>query len=260
MVVENRPGGGTNIAVQQVINSPPDGYTLVMTVTTHVINPSLYKVMPFDIRRDIAQVSGLAELPLVMSVTPRVPAKTVAEFVAHAKANPGKVNVASFGVRTISHLAIEMLKNATGIEVLHVPYSGGVAFMPDLIAGRVDAAVDALPNSLPNIRSGAIRPLALLSTARSPLLPDLPTMAEAVPGLEISGWTGFGAPRGTPPEILERLNKVINAGLADPGVQSRFADVGAVPVRFSVAQARERIAADVEKWAKVVSAAGIKPE
>jgi tripartite-type tricarboxylate transporter receptor subunit TctC len=260
VVVENRPGGGTNIAALSVVNAPPDGYTLLMTVTTHVINPSLYKVLPFDIRRDITPVSGLAELPLVMSVTPGLPVKSVAEFVAHAKANPGKVNVASFGVRTISHLAIEMFKSATGVDVVHVPYSGGVAFMPDMIAGRIEAGVDALPNSLPHIRSGAIRAIAALSTARIPLLPDLPTMAEAVPGLEISGWTGIGAPRATPPEIVERLNREINAGLADAGVLSRFADVGAVAVRFTPAEARVRIAADIEKWAKVIAAAGIKPE
>ena len=260
VVIENRPGGGTNIAVQSVVNAPPDGYTLLLTVTTNTINPSLYKSLPFDFKRDITPVSGLAELPLILSVYPGLPAKSVAEFVAHAKANPGKINVASFGVRTVSHLAIEMLKASTGIDVVHVPYAGGVAIMPDMIAGRIQAGVDALPNSLPHVRSGAIRGLAVMSTARTPTLPDVPTMGEAVPGFELSGWTGIGVPRGTPAEIVERLNREINAGIADPGIRSRFADVGAVPVRFTPAEASARIASDIEKWAKVIHAAGIKPE
>ena len=260
VVIENRPGGGTNIAVQSVVNSAPDGYTLLLTVTTNTINPSLYKSLPFDFKRDITPVSGLAELPLVMSVTPGLPAKSVAEFTAHAKANPGKLNVASFGVRTVSHLAIEMLKASTGVDVVHVPYAGGVAIIPDMIAGRIQAGVDALPNSLPHVRSGAIRGLAVMSTARTPTLPDVPTMGEAVPGFELSGWTGIGVPRGTPAEIVERLNREINAGIADPGIRSRFADVGAVPVRFTPAEASARIASDIEKWAKVIHAAGIKPE
>jgi len=260
VVIENRPGGGTNIAVQSVVNSPPDGYTLLLTVTTNTINPSLYKSLPFDFKRDITPVSGLAELPLILSVYPGLPAKNVAEFVAHAKANPGKLNVASFGVRTVSHLAIEMLKASTGVDVVHVPYAGGVAIIPDMIAGRIQAGVDALPNSLPHVRSGAIRGLAVMSTARTPTLPDVPTMGEAVPGFELSGWTGIGVPRGTPAEIVERLNREINAGIADPGIRSRFADVGAVPVRFTPAEASARIASDIEKWAKVIHAAGIKPE
>jgi len=260
VVIENRPGGGTNIAVQSVVNAPPDGYTLLLTVTTNTINPSLYKSLPFDFKRDITPVAGLAELPLILSVYPGLPAKNVAEFVAHAKANPGKLNVASFGVRTVSHLAIEMLKASTGVNVVHVPYSGGVAIMPDMIAGRIQAGVDALPNSLPHVRSGAIRGLAVMSTARTPTLPDVPTMGEAVPGFELSGWTGIGVPRGTPAEIVERLNREINAGLADTGIRSRFADVGAVPVRFTPAEASARIASDIEKWAKVIHAAGIKPE
>ena len=260
LVIESRPGGGTNIPVQAVVNAAPDGYTLLFTVTTNTINPSLYKSPPFDFKRDIVPVAGLAELPLVMSVNPGVPATTVAEFVAHAKANPGKINVASFGVRTISHLSIELLKSSTGIDVVHVPYQGGVAMMADMIPGRIQAGVDALPNSLPHVRSGAIRALAVMSRTRTPTLPDVPTMGEAVPGFDVSGWTGVGAPRGTPAEIIERLNREINAGLADRGIQSRFADVGAVPMRFTVAEASARVASDIEKWAKVVERAGIRPE
>jgi tripartite-type tricarboxylate transporter receptor subunit TctC len=260
VVIENRPGGGTNIAVQSVVNAAPDGYTMLFTVTTNTINPSLYKSLPFDFRRDIVAVAGLAELPLIMSVHPGVPARSVAEFVAHAKANPGKINVASFGVRTVSHLSIELFKSSTGIDVVHVPYPGGVAMMGDLIPGRIQAGVDALPNSLPHVRSGAIRGLAVMSTGRTATLPDLPTMGEAVPGFDVSGWTGVGAPRGTPAEIVERLNREINAGLADAGLRARFADVGAMPVLFTPAQAGARIASDTEKWAKVVERAGIKPE
>jgi tripartite-type tricarboxylate transporter receptor subunit TctC len=260
VVVENRPGGGTNIAVQAVVNSAPDGYTLLFTVTTNTINPSLYKSLPFDFKRDITAVAGLAELPLVMSANPGVPAQTVAEFVAHAKANPGKINVASFGVRTISHLSIELLKSSTGIDVVHVPYPGGAAMMADLIPGRIQAGVDALPNTLPHVRSGAVRALAVLSSARTPKLPEVPTMGEAIPGFDVSGWTGVGAPRGTPSDIIERLNREINAGLADAGVRSRFADVGATPVRFTPAEASAKIAGDIEKWAKVIRGAGIKPD
>ena len=260
VVVENRPGGGTNIAVQQVVNAPPDGHTLLFTVTTNAINPSLYKSLPFDFKRDIVPVSGLAELPLLLMVNPRFPAKTVAEFVAHAKANPGKINIASFGARTISHLAIELLKTSTGIDVVHVPYPGGPQIMADLIPGRIEASIDALPNSLPHIRSGAVRALAILPPARIPILPDVPTIGETIPGIEVSGATGVGVPRDTPREIVERLNREINAGLSDPGIRSRFADVGALPVRFTPAEASARVASDIEKWAKVVQAAGIKPD
>ena len=165
-VVENRPGGGTNIGTQAVHNSPPDGYTLLFTVTTHTINPSLYKTLPFDFKRDFIQVAGLAELPLVLSVHPSLPVKTAAEFIAYCKAHPGKVTLASFGARTVSHLVIELIKSSTGIEVLHVPYAGGSAMMIDMLPGRIQAGVDALPNQLPHIKSGAVRALAIMSTAR----------------------------------------------------------------------------------------------
>ena len=260
VVIENRPGGGTNIAVQQVVNAAPDGHTLLFTVTTNMINPSLYKSLPFDFKRDIVPVAGLVELPLLLMVNPRFPAKTVPEFIAHAKANPGKINVASFGARTISHLTIELLKSSTGIDVVPVPYAGGPQIMADLIPGRIEASLDALPNSLPHIRSGAVRALAVLPGTRVPVIPDVPSIAESIPGFEASTWSGVGAPRGTPPEIVERLNREINAGLADAGLRSRFAEVGAVPVRFTPAEASARVASDTEKWAKVVKAAGIQPE
>jgi tripartite-type tricarboxylate transporter receptor subunit TctC len=260
VVVENRPGGGTNIAVQAVVNAPPDGYTLLFTVTTHTINPSLYKTLPFDFKRDIIPVAGLAELPLVLSAHPSLPAKTVPELIAYAKANPGKLTVASFGARTVSHLVIELLKSSTGIDVLHVPYPGGSAMMTDMLPGRIQAGVDALPNQLPHIKSGAVRALAVMSTARVPTLPDVPTMAEVIPAFNVGGWTGMGAPRGTPDAVVERLNREVNAALENDAIKARFAEVGAVPFKLSVAQARERIASDIEKWAQVVKGAGIQPE
>jgi tripartite-type tricarboxylate transporter receptor subunit TctC len=260
VVIENKPGGGTNIGVQAVVNAPADGHTLLFTVATNAINPSLYKSLPFDFQRDIAPVAGLAELPLVMVANPTISAATVAEFIGHAKANPGKNNVASFGARTISHLAIELMKSSTGIDVVHVPYPGGAAMMADLIPGRIQAAVDALPNSLPHIRSGAVRALAILPAARIASLPNVPTVGETIAGFEVSTWSGVGVPKGTPTEIIERLNREINAGLADPAITSRLAEVGAVALRFTPAEAAARIAADTEKWAKVVRLAGIQPD
>jgi len=260
VVVENRPGGGTNIGVQAVVNAPPDGYTLLLAVATNAINPSLYKSLPFDFQRDIAPVAGVAELPLVMVANPAVPAKTLAEFIAYAKANPGKINMASFGARTVSHLTIELFKSSAGVDVFHVPYPGGAPLITDLISGRMDAGVDALPNALPHIRSGTVRALAILPAARTPALPDVATIGETIPGFEVSTWSGVGVPRGTPADIIERLNREINAGLADPGIRSRFAEVGAVPLHFTAAEFSARIASDVEKWAKVVKLAGIKPD
>ena len=193
-------------------------------------------------------------------MNPQVPAKDVAEFIAYAKANPGKVNMASFGVRTISHLSIELLKTSSGIEFVHVPYTGGAPMVTDIISGRVQAGVDALPNSLPHIRSGSVRALAILSQARTPALPDVPTMGEFIPGFEATTWNGVGAPKGTPPEIVERLNREINAGLQDAALLKRFADVGGVPIRVTPAEMAAMIAKDTDKWAKVVKAAGLQPE
>jgi len=259
-VVENKPGGGTNIAVQSVVNAAPDGQTFLLCVSTNAINISLYKSLPFDFPRDIVPVAGLAELPLVMIADPKVPVKTVAEFIAHAKANPGKVNVASFGARTISHLAIELLKQSTGIDVVHVPYRGGAPLMADLIASRVQAGIDAMPNVLPHVRSGAARALAVLPAVRAPVLPDVPTMSETIPGFEVSTWSGIGAPKGIAPEIVDKLSREINAGLANAAVKERLAAVGGIPQPSTPAEFRARIAADVEKWAKVIRTAGIQPD
>lgn len=260
IVVENKPGGGTNIAMSQAVNSPPDGYTLVMTLATSTINPSLYKSLPFDFARDIIPVSGLAELPLVIDMNKDVPAKNLAEFVAYCKANPGKVSFASFGARTISHLTIELLKHSTGIDVVHVPYPGGAPMLTDMITGRIQAGVDALPNSLPHIRSGAVRALAVMSPGRNPAVPDVPAANEAIKGLEVSAWTGIGVPKDTPAEIVERLNKEINASLDSAAVRGRYAEVGAVPLMMSPAEARKRVADDLVKWAQIVEQAGLKKE
>ena len=259
-IVENKPGGGTNIAVQQVVNAPPDGYTLLYTVSTQAINPSLYKSLPFDFQRDIVSVAGLTELPLVLVMNPQVPAQNLAEFIAYAKANPGKVAFASFGARTISHLTIELLKTSTGIEFVHIPYTGGAPMLVDMISGRIQAGVDALPNSLPHIRGGAVRALAVMSQKRTPALPDVPTMGEVIPGFEAATWNGVGAPKGTPPEIIERLNREINAGLQDAALLKRLADVGGTPIRVSPAEMTALIAKDTEKWARVVKAAGLQAE
>jgi len=259
-IVENKPGGGTNIGVEAVAHAPPDGYTLLLALTTNVINPSLYKSLPFDFQRDIALVSGVAELPLVMDINPAVPAKTVAEFIAYAKANPGKINFASFGARTISHLAIELFKTSAGIDVVHVPYPGGGPMLTDMLSGRVQAGIDALPNSLPHIKDGGVRALAVLSAQRTPALPDVSTMGETIAGFEVKPWTALAVPSGTPDDIVTRLNREINAGLADPGVKARLAQVGGTPLIYSTAEIRALAAHDLEKWAKVVKIAGIAPE
>ena len=260
LIVENKPGGGTNIAVQSVVNSPADGYTTIMTLGTNSINPWLYKSLPFNYLRDIAFVSGLAEQPLVWDAYPGLPAKTVAEFVAYCKANPGKVTFASFGARTVSHLSLELIKQATGIDVVHVPYQGGAPMLTDLIAGRVQAGIDALPNSLQHIRNGSARGLAVLSKERAPTMPDVPTVAETYPGFEVASWVGVGVPTGTPPEIIEHLNRAINAALSDPELKKRYADVGSVPMVVTPAVAKSRFAGDTEMWGKVVQKAGLKPE
>jgi tripartite-type tricarboxylate transporter receptor subunit TctC len=260
IVIENKPGGGTNIAMQSVLNSPPDGYTLAMTFATNTINPSLFRSLPFDFQRDMTPVSGLADLPLVLVVNKDVPVKNVTEFIAYAKANLNKVAIASFGARTVSHLSIELLRLSTGFDFVHVPYPGGPQIITDLVSGRVQAGMDALPNSLAHIRSGAVRALAVMSPQRNPAIPDVPAMNEIVSGIEINAGTGIGVPAKTPPDIVERLNREINASLSDASVKSRYADVGAVPIILRPDEARARIASDIQKWAKVIEAAGLKPE
>ncbi len=259
-VIENKPGAGTNLAAQTVVNAPPDGYTLLFVTTTNAINATFYGTLPFNFLHDIAPVAGLVDLPFVLEVGPSVPASTVAEFIAYAKANPGKINLASFGTGTISHLAGELFKIMTGVEMVHVPYPGGAPMVTDLIGGRVQAGIDALPNSLPHIQSGALRALAVTGPARSNAIPDVPTIGETVPGYEVSGWTGIGVPAGTPAEIVATLNREINAGLTDPRIAARLADVGGRPIVLSPDQFGKVWLRDTGKWAKVVKSATAKRE
>jgi len=256
-VVENKPGAGTNLAVQAVVNSPPDGYTLLLVVSSNAINATSYESLPFNFLRDIAPVTALAELPFVMVISPSLPAKNLTEFIAFAKANPGKINMGSFGAGTISHLAGELFKIKTGVTMQHVPYRGGAPMVTDIIGGSLQAGIDALPNSLPHIRGGSLRVLAVTGPARSPAIPDVPTVAETVPGYEVSGWTGVGVPTGTPAEIVALLNREINAALSDPRIVARLTDMGGRPIVMS-AEAFGRIwASDTEKWAEVVKLSGI---
>jgi tripartite-type tricarboxylate transporter receptor subunit TctC len=259
-VVENKPGAGTNLAVQAVVNAPPDGYTLLFVATSNAINATSYESLPFNFLRDISPVAALAELPFVIDVSPSLPAKTVAEFIAYAKANPGKINMGSFGAGTISHLAGELLKVMTGVTMQHVPYRGGAPMVTDIIGGRVQAGIDALPNSLPHIRSGTIRALAMTGPVRSDVLPDVPTVGETVPGYEVSGWTGVGVPSGTPAEIIAVLNREINAALADPRIKARLAEFGGRPILLSPDELGKLWATETERWAKVVKFAGVKAE
>jgi tripartite-type tricarboxylate transporter receptor subunit TctC len=259
-IVENRPGAGTNLAVQAVVNAPPDGYTLLFVATTNAINATSYESLPFNFLRDIAPVAALAELPFVLEVNPSLPARTVTEFIAYAKANPGKINMASFGAGTISHLAGELFKVMTGVNMLHVPYRGGAPMVTDLIGGRVQAGIDALPNSLPHIQSGSLRALAMTGPMRSDALPDVPTIGESVPGYEVAGWTGVGVPSGTPTEIIATLNREINAGLTNPRIKARLAELGGRPIVLSAHDFGKVWVTDTEKWAKVVKFAGVKAE
>lgn len=260
VIIENRSGASTNIAVQAVVNSPPDGYTLLWHGLSSVVNASLFTNLPFDIQRDIDPAAGVVSYPMIMVAHPSVPAKSVAELIAHAKANPGKVTMASFGTGSASHLAGELFKFMAGIDMVHIPYRGGAPMTTDLIGGQVQVGFDVMVTALPQVRSGKLRALGVLGAKRFDLLPDVQTVAETVPGYEASTWAGVGVPRGTPPEIIERLNREVNAGLAQPDIRARLADVGTVPMVLSAAEFKAYIAAEAAKWDKVVKIAGIKPQ
>ena len=257
-IVENKPGAATNISVQAAVTAPADGYTLVYLSTSTAINASLYQTLPFDVSRDIAPVAGLINFPFVMLVRPSFPAATVAEFIAYARANPGKIRTASFGTGTTSHLACEWFKKMAGIDMIHVPYRASAAAHIDLIAERVDAMFDTLTAPLPHIRSGALRALAMTGTARYGALPDIPTISETVPGYDIAGWTGVGVPKATPREIIQQLNRNINAGLSDPAVQAQFAQVATTPIVFTPAEFGTFLATEIAKWGEVVKFSGAK--
>jgi tripartite-type tricarboxylate transporter receptor subunit TctC len=257
-VVEDRPGAGTNIAADTVVHATPDGYTLLWVTQTNAINATLYDNLNFNFIRDIEPVASIICVPAVMMINPSVPAKTVPEFIAYAKANPGKINMSSPGSGSINHVAGEMFKMMAGVNLVHIPYRSSQ--FPDLLSGQVQVTFNPLPSSLDFIRSGKLRALAVTSAKRSDALPDVPTIGEFLPGYEATAWFGIGAPKNTPAEIVEKLNKTINAGLADPQLKARLIDLGGAPVPSSPADFRGFIASETEKWAKVVKFSGAKPE
>jgi tripartite-type tricarboxylate transporter receptor subunit TctC len=259
-VVENRPGAAGNIAAEAVVRSPADGYTLLLLVATNTVNASLFDKLSFNLVRDIAPVAGLSRSPLVLEVNPAVSVNAVPEFVAYLKANPGKLSLASYGTGTISHLAGELFKMMAGVQMLHVPYRGSSPMLTDLLAGQVQAAFDNLPASIGHIRADKLRPLAVTTALRSETLPNIPTVSEFLPGFEASAWSVFGVPKNTPAEIVDRLNKEINASLSDPKIKARLADLGATALEGSPADFAKLIADETEKWAKVIRAANIKAE
>jgi tripartite-type tricarboxylate transporter receptor subunit TctC len=255
-IIENKPGAGNNIATETVVRAPPDGYTVLLVNPANGINTSLYKKLSFNFPRDIAPVGGLTRVPNVMEVNPNVPAKTVAEFIAYAKANPGKVNMASSGNGTSVHLSGELFMAMTGVKMTHVPYRGSAPALTDMIAGQVQVLFDNLPSSVEHIKGGKLRALAVTTDKRSDALPGVPTIAETVPGYEASAWFGMGAPKDTPPEIIAVLNKAINETLADSNVKARLADFGGVPMGGTPADFGKIIVDETEKWRKVVEFAG----
>ena len=257
-IVEVRPGAGGNIATEAVVNAPADGYTLLLVNSQNTINSALYDKLTFDFVRDIAPVAGIDRVALIMEVNPSFPAKTVPEFIAYAKANPGKINMSSPGSGSINHVAGEMFKMMAGVNLVHIPYRSSQ--FPDLLAGQVQVTFNPLPSSLDFIRSGKLRALAVTSATRSDALPDVPTVGEFLPGYEATAWFGIGAPKNTPAEIVEILNKTINAGLADPRFRARLIDLGGAPAPSSPADFRSFIASETEKWAKVVKFSGAKPQ
>ena len=257
-VVENRPGAGGNIATEAVVRSPPDGYTLLLLNSSNTINTTLYDRLNFDFIRDIAPISEIARVSFVMEVNPSVPTRTLSEFIAYAKANPGKINMASAGSGSTHHVAGELFKMMAGVEMVHVPYRGSSPALTDLLAGQVQVMFES---SLPHIRVGRLRPLAVTPATRLEVLPDVPTVGDFVPGYEASSWLGFGAPKNTPAGVVDRLNKEINLAIFDSAIKARLVDLGGLVLPpSSPAEFEKFLASDTEKWAKVIRAANIKPE
>jgi tripartite-type tricarboxylate transporter receptor subunit TctC len=259
-VIENKPGAGNNLGTDAMISAAPDGYTVLLTNPANAINATLYQKLSFNFLRDSAPVAGIMRVPNVMEVNPSVPAKTVAEFIAYAKANPGKVNWATSGNGTSVHLSGELFKMMTGVNLLHVPYRGSAPAITDMISGQVHVMFDNMPPSLPHIQAGKLRALAVTTAVRSEALPDVPTVAETVPGYEASAYYGMSAPKGTPPEIIERLNKEINAALADPKVKARLAELGGMLIPGTPADFGKLVAGETDKWAKVIKTGGVSLE
>src|SRR6266851_1598397 len=259
-IIENRPGASGNLALEAVASAPPDGYTLALLGVNNAINSSLNNKAGFDFLRDIAPVGAIMRVPLVMVVHPSFPATTVPEFIAYARTNPGRINMGSGGIGTSIHVSGELFKMMTGIEMLHVPYRGGALALNDLIGGQLQVMFDTMPESIGFIRAGTLRPLAVTTAERASVLPDVPTIGDFVPGYEASAWYGIGAPRNTPAEIVDTLNREINAGLADPKIKARLVELGGTLSAGSPAAFEKFIADDAEKWAKVIKFAGVKAE
>ena len=259
-VIENRPGAGSNIGTELVVNAPPDGYTLLLVGASSAINATLYEKLNFNFLRDITAVAGVISVPFIMAVNPSFPAKTVSEFIAYARANPREVTMASGGNGTAGHLSGELFKMMAGLNMVHVPYRGEAPALTDMLAGHVQAMFGTMPASIEYIRAGKLRALAVTNARRSEALPDLPRVGDFLPGYETSAWQGVGAPKNTPVEIIDRLNKEINAGLADPKINVRVADMGGTALVGSPADFGKLIADETEKWGKVVKFSGAKPD
>jgi len=259
-VIENRLGAGSNIATEAVVNAAPDGYTLLLVTPANAINATLFDNLKFNFIRDIIPVAGIVRMPVVMEVHPSFPARSVPEFIAYAKANPGKVNMASAGIGTPSHLAGELFKMMTGVDMVHVPYRGVAPALSDLLGGQVQVIFTSTASTIEHIRSGKLRPLAVAAAARLSALPDVPTVDESVPGYEASQWYGLGLSKDAPADIVEKLNAEINAALADPKMKARLADLGGIGLAGSPADFGKLVAEETEKWRKVIRAANIKAE
>ena len=258
-VIENRSGAAGNIGTEALVHAPADGYTLMLVPPSSAINATLYDRLPFNFLRDVTPVASIARAPNVLEVTPAFPVRTVPELIAYAKANPGKINLGSAGTGTIQHVAGELFKMMAGIDLLHVPYRSGAPAMTDLLAGQVQVMFNTTPTSIEYVRTGRLRALAVSGTTRAAVLPEVPTLAEFIPGYEASSWYGIAAPKHTPAEIVDKLNGAINAGLADPKMTMQLADQGATVFTGSPADFGTFVAAETEKWARVIKFAGIKP-
>ncbi len=260
VIIDNRPGGGGNVALQAVARAPADGYTMLMIATPHTINVTLYEKSAVTVTRDIIPVAGINRDAFVLLVNPSFPAKTVSEFIDFAKSNPGKINIASSGTGNLTHLSAELFRMTTGIEVVHVPFRGTPAAQAALIAGEVQAYFDAVGAAIPQIQAGILRALGVTAPMRLKVLPDVPSVGEFVPGFAVTGWLGIGVPKGTPMEIVERLNREVNSALADPTVKARMADLGSDPLPGSAADFAKLVETETEKWAKVVKFSGLKAD